>query len=183
MSAPGSSNELGFSEVTDFSRYSLKVPTTQAPPEDGSPAAAYGSKTDMGALVLSLVSNWFINGETVLIDGGVRVLRAEHTCLLTRLAYRRFWCIRHRIERPRGGSGRRLGGSMRVTSYPFGTAPVIPRAPHPRAMCGRQMAVVFVYRVLRPRRACPEIAVGLQYTHLLYLYTSATVETHINKAA
>ena len=73
MSAPGSSNALGISEVTDFSKYALKVPTTQAPPEDGGPAAAYGSKTDMGALVLSLVSNWFINGETVLIDGGVRM--------------------------------------------------------------------------------------------------------------
>lgn len=29
-----------------------------------------GSPQDMGALALFLVANWFVNGETVLIDGG-----------------------------------------------------------------------------------------------------------------
>jgi hypothetical protein len=32
-----------------------------------------GSTRDMGALALFLVANWFVNGETVLIDGGVRL--------------------------------------------------------------------------------------------------------------
>lgn len=33
-----------------------------------------GSTRDMGSLVLFLVANWFVNGETVLIDGGVRLI-------------------------------------------------------------------------------------------------------------
>jgi hypothetical protein len=34
--------------------------------------AGAGTPRDMGALALFLVANWFVNGETVLIDGGVR---------------------------------------------------------------------------------------------------------------
>lgn len=31
-----------------------------------------GTNRDVGSLALFLVANWFVNGETVLIDGGVR---------------------------------------------------------------------------------------------------------------
>lgn len=77
MSAPGSSNDLGIpADFTDFAKFGFTVPCTQ-PPEPGvyggKPVPA-GSRTDMGALVLFLVSNWFVNGETVLIDGGVSTL-------------------------------------------------------------------------------------------------------------
>ena len=71
MSAPGSSNALGVSEFKNYDKFAFKVPCTQPPPEDGSRPVPAGSKTDMGALVLCLVANWFVNGETVLIDGGV----------------------------------------------------------------------------------------------------------------
>jgi NAD(P)-dependent dehydrogenase (short-subunit alcohol dehydrogenase family) len=42
------------------------------PPTFKVPWDGRGSPRDMGALALFLVSNWFVNGETVLIDGGVR---------------------------------------------------------------------------------------------------------------
>ncbi len=71
MSAPGSSDVLGQSQFTDFDKFKFAVPCTQPPPEDGGLPVPAGFKTDMGALVLFLVSNWFVNGETVLIDGGV----------------------------------------------------------------------------------------------------------------
>lgn len=32
-----------------------------------------GTNRDVGSLALFLVANWFVNGETVLIDGGVSV--------------------------------------------------------------------------------------------------------------
>lgn len=72
MGAPGTTNILGDSSMRDFSKIKFQVPCTQPPPEDGSEPVRAGSRTDMGALVLFLVSNWFVNGETVLIDGGVR---------------------------------------------------------------------------------------------------------------
>ncbi|KAK7461130.1 hypothetical protein VKT23_009057 [Stygiomarasmius scandens] len=60
MSLPGRSDEAG---------------NTQAPPDYMShfsfqSPAGLGTKRDMGTLALCLVVNWFINGETVLIDGG-----------------------------------------------------------------------------------------------------------------
>ncbi|THH00112.1 hypothetical protein EW026_g2366 [Hermanssonia centrifuga] len=74
MSAPGSSDALGQSQFTDFDKFKFAVPCTQPPPEDGGLPVPAGFKTDMGALVLFLVSNWFVNGETVLIDGGTLLL-------------------------------------------------------------------------------------------------------------
>ena len=72
MSAPGRSDILGDSSFRDFgSRFT--VPVTQ-PPEKGAIPICAGSRSDMGAVVLSLVSNWFINGETILVDGGVRLI-------------------------------------------------------------------------------------------------------------
>ncbi|KAI0036122.1 NAD-P-binding protein [Vararia minispora EC-137] len=58
MSAPGSVNQLGQSKINIVTGF-----TTPANPGGG-------SNKDMGSLALMLVSNWFINGETVLIDGG-----------------------------------------------------------------------------------------------------------------
>ncbi|THH00109.1 hypothetical protein EW026_g2365 [Hermanssonia centrifuga] len=70
MSAPGSTDSLGQSHFKAYETLGLKVPCTQPPTTDGERPVPAGSKTDMGALVLFLVSNWFVNGETVLIDGG-----------------------------------------------------------------------------------------------------------------
>ncbi|KAI3615338.1 short-chain dehydrogenase [Moniliophthora roreri] len=60
MSAPGSANEAGVSTVQASSFGRLQIPTVPTG----------GTRRDMGALALCLVANWFINGETVLIDGG-----------------------------------------------------------------------------------------------------------------
>ncbi|KAF8181240.1 NAD(P)-binding protein [Mycena galopus ATCC 62051] len=54
------SSALGTSALPPAYQAAFVVPT-----EDG-----VGSARDMGALVLFLVANWFVNGETVLIDGG-----------------------------------------------------------------------------------------------------------------
>lgn len=60
MAAPGTSNNLGISSL------SSRNMTFESPA-----AKEGGSRFDMGMLALFLVSNWFVNGETVLIDGGV----------------------------------------------------------------------------------------------------------------
>ncbi|KAF9256012.1 NAD(P)-binding protein [Marasmius fiardii PR-910] len=60
MSAPGSSNEAGVSVVPAGTKIAFEVPAI----ETG------GTRRDVGSLALCLVANWFINGETVLIDGG-----------------------------------------------------------------------------------------------------------------
>ncbi|KAJ7268147.1 NAD(P)-binding protein [Mycena haematopus] len=56
----GTSDSTGVSVFPAGFRPSFDVPT-----ESG-----VGSARDMGSLVLFLVANWFVNGETVLIDGG-----------------------------------------------------------------------------------------------------------------
>jgi len=60
MAAPGTSNDMGISSLAS-QNMSFESPAGK----EG------GSKSDMGMLALFLVSNWFVNGETVLIDGGV----------------------------------------------------------------------------------------------------------------
>ncbi|XP_006463341.1 hypothetical protein AGABI2DRAFT_120163 [Agaricus bisporus var. bisporus H97] len=59
MASPGTSNPLGISSTSgrDF-------PFVTPANRDG------GTRHDMGMLALFLISNWFVNGETVLIDGG-----------------------------------------------------------------------------------------------------------------
>jgi len=74
MSAPGSSDELGVSRLVDTSKFGFQSPCFQPPPDDGSKSINAGSRTDVGALALFLVSNWFVDGETVLIDGGTLLL-------------------------------------------------------------------------------------------------------------
>ncbi|TFY80886.1 hypothetical protein EWM64_g3124 [Hericium alpestre] len=63
MSDPGSTDELGQAHSTG-KQHPFKVP---AGPNGG-------SNRDVGSLALMLVANWFINGETVLIDGGTLLL-------------------------------------------------------------------------------------------------------------
>ena len=66
MTSPGSADNLGRSKADIAPGF--QVPTTQA---DGTTLG--GTARDMGSLALFLVANWFVNGETVLIDGGVRI--------------------------------------------------------------------------------------------------------------
>ncbi|KAL0574493.1 hypothetical protein V5O48_007468 [Marasmius crinis-equi] len=61
MSMPGASNEAGVTPLpTPDMNFGIQVPTVPTG----------GTRRDVGALALCLVANWFINGETVLIDGG-----------------------------------------------------------------------------------------------------------------
>lgn len=77
MSAPGQIDALGFShldpnetvKIPDEKMPIFEVPVRQAP-NTGVPAIG-GTNRDMGSLALFLTANWYVNGETVLIDGGV----------------------------------------------------------------------------------------------------------------
>ncbi|KAF5357085.1 hypothetical protein D9756_006545 [Leucocoprinus leucothites] len=60
MAAPGTSNNLGISSLASREMPGLESPASKTG----------GTRFDMGMLALFLVSNWFVNGETVLIDGG-----------------------------------------------------------------------------------------------------------------
>ncbi|KIJ64874.1 hypothetical protein HYDPIDRAFT_111531 [Hydnomerulius pinastri MD-312] len=60
LSAPGTADELGLSHAT----------TVMLPPLTPPDIPTGGTPRDIGSLVLFLVANWFVNGETVLIDGG-----------------------------------------------------------------------------------------------------------------
>ncbi|KAI1794288.1 NAD(P)-binding protein [Ganoderma leucocontextum] len=67
MSSPGTINELGQSHLPAGKTFGFDVPVSR-PVQQGQLRA--GTNKDMGALVLFLVANWFVDGETVLIDGG-----------------------------------------------------------------------------------------------------------------
>ncbi|EJF59286.1 NAD(P)-binding protein [Dichomitus squalens] len=67
MSSPGTIDELGRSHFPPGLEWGFEVPVSRPVPQ-GTWGA--GTNKDMGALVLFLVSNWFVDGETVLIDGG-----------------------------------------------------------------------------------------------------------------
>ncbi|RPD54968.1 NAD-P-binding protein [Lentinus tigrinus ALCF2SS1-7] len=67
MSAPGTINAVGQSQAPEGKTFSFQVPVTAPFPPGKQPA---GRNKDMAALVLFLVANWFVDGETVLIDGG-----------------------------------------------------------------------------------------------------------------
>ncbi|THU97642.1 NAD(P)-binding protein [Dendrothele bispora CBS 962.96] len=60
MTLPGRSSEAGITQVPPNYLSNLQFHSP----------GGLGTKRDMGALALCLVANWFINGETVLIDGG-----------------------------------------------------------------------------------------------------------------
>ncbi|KAI5122443.1 hypothetical protein M0805_008755 [Coniferiporia weirii] len=76
MTAPGTIDENGIShmEENEFTNFpedkmpAFDIPTRQAR-GTGVPALG-GTNRDMGSLALFLTVNWFVNGETVLIDGG-----------------------------------------------------------------------------------------------------------------
>ena len=77
MTAPGTIDEFGISHVDGNESEQIPknklpafdIPTRQAP-GTGVPILG-GTNRDMGSLALFLTANWFVNGETVLIDGGV----------------------------------------------------------------------------------------------------------------
>ena len=81
MTAPGTMDELGISHIDSNETAQIppeklpifEIPTRQAP-GTGVPILG-GTNRDMGALALFLVANWYVNGETVLIDGGVSSTR------------------------------------------------------------------------------------------------------------
>lgn len=55
---------------------------SQLPVELGGPANIGGSGRDMASLVLFLLSNWYVNGEIILIDGGVSLVHMFYFCNL-----------------------------------------------------------------------------------------------------
>jgi len=61
MSAPGSQDAVGLSHAPKEMTLEFDIPTVQTG----------GTNRDMGTLALFLIANWFVNGETVLIDGGI----------------------------------------------------------------------------------------------------------------
>jgi hypothetical protein len=61
MSMPGTADSLGISHAPHNHVPGFAIPTV----------SSGGTNRDMGTLALFLVANWFVNGETVLIDGGV----------------------------------------------------------------------------------------------------------------
>ena len=77
MTAPGTIDANGISHIDENETKqipkeklpSFDIPTRQAPGTGVSVLG--GTNRDMGSLALFLTVNWFVNGETVLIDGGV----------------------------------------------------------------------------------------------------------------
>lgn len=61
MAKPGGADELGQVVIEEDFETGFVSPANRGG----------GSNRDMGSLALMLIANWFINGETVLIDGGV----------------------------------------------------------------------------------------------------------------
>lgn len=76
MTAPGSIDAAGISHLESKETGTIppermplfEVPCRQAP-NTGVPLLG-GTNRDMGSLALFLTANWYVNGETVLIDGG-----------------------------------------------------------------------------------------------------------------
>ncbi|KAI0760570.1 NAD-P-binding protein [Fomes fomentarius] len=67
MTAQGTADASGVSQLREGQTTAFEVPVSR-PVEPGMQRA--GTSKDMAALVLFLVANWFVDGETVLIDGG-----------------------------------------------------------------------------------------------------------------
>lgn len=72
MTAPGTIDVVGRSHLPpNAPEFPFEVPVSQPSLTPGGQPLKGGSNRDVGSLALFLVSNWFVNGETVLIDGGV----------------------------------------------------------------------------------------------------------------
>ncbi|KAI0754202.1 NAD-P-binding protein [Daedaleopsis nitida] len=67
MTAQGTADAAGNSKLRENQTIAFDVPVSR-PMAEGVQRA--GTNKDMAALVLFLVANWFVDGETVLIDGG-----------------------------------------------------------------------------------------------------------------
>lgn len=74
--APGTKDEMGQSHLRkeDHASIPFQIPCTSPPAIPGAAPQPGGSNRDMGSVALLLVANWYINGETVLVDGGVSLL-------------------------------------------------------------------------------------------------------------
>ncbi|KAI0918340.1 hypothetical protein AcW1_009752 [Taiwanofungus camphoratus] len=71
MTAPGTIDVVGRSHLPpNAPEFPFEVPVSQPSLTPGGQPLKGGSNRDVGSLALFLVSNWFVNGETVLIDGG-----------------------------------------------------------------------------------------------------------------
>ncbi|OBZ74362.1 Rhamnolipids biosynthesis 3-oxoacyl-[acyl-carrier-protein] reductase [Grifola frondosa] len=70
MTAPGTADITGQSHLPPGRHIAFEIPASQPPPAPGAQHQRGGTNKDMGTLVLFLVANWFVDGETVLIDGG-----------------------------------------------------------------------------------------------------------------
>lgn len=81
MTAPGTQDALGLSHTQPGTTLEFQVPTVPTG----------GTNRDVGTLALFLIANWFVNGETVLIDGGV-------SCLT--YLWQTFSCTHHTRFRP-----------------------------------------------------------------------------------
>jgi NAD(P)-dependent dehydrogenase (short-subunit alcohol dehydrogenase family) len=67
MTHPGTTDESGVSTAKDKGfQVPFKIPVSSRPGYGG----YGGSPQDIGAVILALATNWFINGETILVDGG-----------------------------------------------------------------------------------------------------------------
>ena len=97
MTAPGTIDAVGSSHLDGQPRISFDIPTWQAPGTNV--PILGGTNRDMGSLALFIVANWFVNGETVLIDGGVSFLSLNSKSCTEKISHRRFCVIRHRTER------------------------------------------------------------------------------------
>ena len=71
MTAPGTADETWQSKFPANKAAAFEVPVSR-PVAPGQQRV--GTNKDMGALVLFLVANWYVDGETVLIDGGVSAM-------------------------------------------------------------------------------------------------------------
>ncbi|CAL1699007.1 unnamed protein product [Somion occarium] len=77
LTAPGTRDAYGQEHWTDRSlELPIKVPTPPLPVELGGPRNVGGSNRDIASAVLFYLSNWYVNGETVLIDGGSHLVHA-----------------------------------------------------------------------------------------------------------
>ncbi|KAL6300959.1 NAD(P)-binding protein [Sparassis latifolia] len=66
MNTAGPVDELGRARLPPDGGFPFEIPMVQPGPQP----VLGGSNRDVGALALCLVANWYVNGETVLIDGG-----------------------------------------------------------------------------------------------------------------
>ncbi|KAI0717023.1 NAD-P-binding protein [Earliella scabrosa] len=65
MSAPGTADAGGISHFPPDAQFPFETPVARPGPH------RQGTYKDIGGVVLFLVANWFVDGEVVLLDGGV----------------------------------------------------------------------------------------------------------------